>query len=102
MARSRVESVRWWPSEALAAAAATITGRFFGAYHPERHYMRGPGPKTLEKIGGELRARMDQTTKEAIPEEWLTLLRSLDAREAPSQTITDRNTSASSREARQS
>jgi hypothetical protein len=84
MARSRLESVRWWPSEALAAAAATITGRFFGAYHPERHYMRGPGPKTLEKIGGELRARMDKTTKEPLPAEWLTLLRSLETREGKS------------------
>ena len=24
----------------------------FDAYHPEKHYMRGPGPKWREKHGG--------------------------------------------------
>jgi hypothetical protein len=85
--------VRWWPTDAIASVAATIAAKLFGsvrlehllhAYHPERHYMRGPGPKTLEKIGGELRARVNETTKEPIPEEWLTLLRSLEAREGKS------------------
>jgi hypothetical protein len=27
-------------------------GKLFDDYHPERHYMRGPGPKWLEKQGG--------------------------------------------------
>ena len=57
MARSRLESVRWWPSNALASATAVRI------VHPERHYMRGPGPKTLEKIGGELRARVEGPAK---------------------------------------
>ena len=26
--------------------------KLFKRYHPERHYMRGPGPKWLEKHGG--------------------------------------------------
>ena len=31
-------------------------GKLFDHYHPERHYMRGPGPKWLEKQGGGLPA----------------------------------------------
>ena len=27
----------------------TVTTDLFGTYHPERHYMRGPGPKWHEK-----------------------------------------------------
>jgi hypothetical protein len=27
----------------------TVTSDLFNAYHPERHYMRGPGPKWHEK-----------------------------------------------------
>jgi len=27
----------------------TVTTDLFGAYHPERHYMRGPGPKWRPK-----------------------------------------------------
>jgi len=38
---------------AFAAKAARIMRQlnrnFFETYHPERHYMRGPGPKCLEK-----------------------------------------------------
>jgi hypothetical protein len=44
---------------AFFAAAATIgrywrlfRGRFRLHYRPERHYMRGPGPKWREKHGG--------------------------------------------------
>lgn len=31
--------------KALAALWASLVGDMFNAYHPERHYMRGPGPK---------------------------------------------------------
>jgi hypothetical protein len=27
----------------------TVTSELFNTYHPERHYMRGPGPKCREK-----------------------------------------------------
>lgn len=27
----------------------TVTSDLFNTYHPERHYMRGPGPKWREK-----------------------------------------------------
>ena len=41
------------PSLTRAAAASwrTLTRDLFNAYHPERHYMRGPGPKWHEKHG---------------------------------------------------
>jgi hypothetical protein len=48
------------------------------AYHPERHYMRGPGPKTMAKLGEQLRVRTDGIIREPLPEEWMTLLRKLD------------------------
>lgn len=39
----------------LRAAAAdlwhALTSGLFNTYHPERHYMRGPGPKWREKYG---------------------------------------------------
>jgi len=65
----------------LAVVASTIAGKLFGSYHPERHYMRGPGPKSLEKIGEGLRERMAPTTTEPLPEEWLQLVRSLEAKD---------------------
>lgn len=37
--------------KALAAGWRTLTHRLFDAYHPERHYMRGPGPKWHAKHG---------------------------------------------------
>ena len=43
-------------------------------YHPEKHYMRGPGPKTLAKIGEMLRAETDGLASEAIPAHWLELI----------------------------
>jgi hypothetical protein len=36
-------------------------------YHPERHYMRGPGPKTLSKIGEMLRAETESFARETDP-----------------------------------
>ena len=50
------------------------------AYRPERHYMRGPGPKTLARLGEELRARTDGITREPLPAEWVTVLRKIDRR----------------------
>jgi hypothetical protein len=47
-------------------------------YHPERHYMRGPGPKTLSKIGEMLRIETEGVAHEPIPDRWLELIRSLE------------------------
>jgi hypothetical protein len=46
-----------WPVRMIAADAAhawvafwrTLTKQWFDSYRPERHYMRGPGPKWREK-----------------------------------------------------
>jgi hypothetical protein len=37
-------------------------------YRPEKHYMRGPGPKTLAKIGEMLRAELEEDTREMLPD----------------------------------
>lgn len=61
--RSRQLAKRDRPGWKLLATLRGVAGRFgnaFGAgrYRPEQHYMRGPGPKTREKIerGGGARA----------------------------------------------
>jgi hypothetical protein len=51
------------------------------AYQPEKHYMRGPGPKTLGMIGRRFRAETNKEIAEALPERWLTLMRALDDQE---------------------
>jgi hypothetical protein len=47
-------------------------------YRPEKHYMRGPGPMTLSKLGETLRARTEDLTQEPLPQRWLDLLGSLE------------------------
>ena len=37
--------------KAVADLWHTVTTDLFGTYHPERHYMRGPGPKWRAKHG---------------------------------------------------
>jgi hypothetical protein len=62
----------------LAKALAVVLSRMGGAsYRPEKHYMRGPGPKTLEQIGAQLRAESEDITRQPLPESWLALTRSL-------------------------
>ena len=51
------------------------------SYHPERHYMRGPGPKTLAMIGRRYRAETAEETREPLPQHWLTLIHSIDEQE---------------------
>jgi hypothetical protein len=36
---------------AIAALWRSLVKDLFGTYHPERHYMRGPGPKCRAKHG---------------------------------------------------
>ncbi len=52
-----------------------------GRYYPERHYMRGPGPKTLRKLGETFRAETEHEMRERLPEQWLTLLQSISERQ---------------------
>lgn len=37
--------------KAFVAVLGSLLNDFFGAYRPELHYMRGPGPKWREKHG---------------------------------------------------
>jgi hypothetical protein len=46
-------------------------------YRPEKHYMRGPGPKTVAKLGELLRAETDDVAREPIPERWLDLIEAI-------------------------
>jgi hypothetical protein len=50
-------------------------------YHPEKHYMRGPGPKTLSKLGDAYRAQTESDLQERVPDEWLALVQSIRDRE---------------------
>jgi hypothetical protein len=52
-----------------------------GRYHPEKHYMRGPGPKTLMKLGEAYRAETECDVRECMPEQWLALVGSIAQRE---------------------
>ena len=52
-----------------------------GRYHPEKHYMRGPGPKTLMKLGEAYRTETECDVHEHIPEQWLALVGSIAQRE---------------------
>ena len=59
--------------EALQRAQDTTPRR----YRPEKHYMRGPGPKTLLKLGELLRAESEDVMREPIPEHWLQLIQTM-------------------------
>ena len=50
-------------------------------YRPEKHYMRGPGPKTLGKLGEAYRGEAEGDVRERIPKQWLTLVASIAQRE---------------------
>jgi len=50
-------------------------------YHPEKHYMRGPGPKTLSKLGDTYRAQTESDLQERVPDAWLALIQSIRERE---------------------
>ena len=55
---------------AFAAALPTIGGKHFEAYRPEKHYMRGPGPKSLAMIGRRFQRETKSITQEPLPEAW--------------------------------
>ena len=50
-------------------------------YRPEKHYMRGPGPKTLSKLGEAFRNETEGDVRERIPEQWVALVQSIAKRE---------------------
>ena len=50
-------------------------------YHPEQHYMRGPGPETLRKLGEAYRDAAEGDTEARIPEEWIRLVGAIERRE---------------------
>ena len=62
--------------KALEVLRTRVAANYF--YRPERHYMRGPGPKSLSLIGEKLRAQTENVTQEPLPERWLDLIHSLD------------------------
>jgi hypothetical protein len=47
-------------------------------YHPERHYMRGPGPKTLSKLGEMYREETKDLLRERLPDQWVALIRAIE------------------------
>ena len=56
---------------------ALLALRASARYHPEKHYMRGPGPKTLSKLGAMYRAESAPELRERVPDEWVDLLQSI-------------------------
>ena len=51
------------------------------AYRPERHYMRGPGPKTLSKLGEMYRSGAECELQERVPDRWLAIMQAIDEKE---------------------
>jgi hypothetical protein len=50
-------------------------------YHPEKHYMRGPGPRTLSKLGDVYRTQTASDLSERVPDAWLAVIQSIRERE---------------------
>ena len=50
-------------------------------YRPEKYYMRGPGPKTLHKLGEAYRAETTDVVRERVPDHWIALINSIHDRE---------------------
>ena len=50
-------------------------------YRPERHYMRGPGPKTLGKLGEMYRSGAEHQLHERIPGRWLAIMQAIEEKE---------------------
>jgi hypothetical protein len=65
-------------SKVFEICSRMVANRF---YRPERHYMRGPGPKTLAMIGRRYRAETAVETREPLPEHWVALIHSIDEQE---------------------
>jgi hypothetical protein len=72
----------------LAARWDRLIPSLLRPYHPEKHYMRGPGPKALGMIGRRFRAETQAMTQEPLPERWLALIHSLDQKESSCNALT--------------
>jgi hypothetical protein len=72
------------PNIVSKAALAAWRRLWRPTYRPEEHYMRGPGPKTLSKIGEMYRAESNATLQDRLPEAWLELVQSLEHDHQPS------------------
>jgi hypothetical protein len=68
---------------AIAKTWPDLATRLFNTYRPEKHYMRGPGPKSLGLIGDRLRADSEGIVQEPIPEQWHSLMQLLHEQEKP-------------------
>jgi hypothetical protein len=64
----------------LVQALLAIRARL-ARYRPEKHYMRGPGPQTIRKLGEAFRDEAEGDVRERIPEQWLTLVESIAQRQ---------------------
>jgi hypothetical protein len=85
MRLTRMERVTAQSEPRLQRQAVALWQRLVDLLHPYRpykHYMRGPGPKTLLKIGEMLRAETEGITREPLPQRWLDLLQSLEKQQA--------------------
>ena len=65
----------------MVAVSPTAGKRLFGSYRPEKHYMRGPGPKSIGMIGERFRAETENITREPVPQRWLELMQSFEQHE---------------------
>lgn len=66
----------------MVAISPTAARRLFDSYRPEKHYMRGPGPKSIGMIGERFRAETENITREPVPQRWLELMQSLEQHES--------------------
>lgn len=78
----RQSQIRGLLRRAIVAVSPTAATRLFDSYRPEKHYMRGPGPKSLGLIGDRFRAETENITREPVPQRWLELMQSLEQHES--------------------
>ena len=53
--------------KALAAVVPRFASTLFNSYRPEKHYMRGPGPKTLGMTAGDFALKPESLRKSRYP-----------------------------------
>ncbi len=77
----RQSQIRRLLRRAIVAVSPPAATRLFNSYRPEKHYMRGPGPKSIGMIGERFRAETENITREPVPQRWLELMQSLEQHE---------------------
>jgi hypothetical protein len=68
---------------AIAKTWPDLATKLFNTYRPEKHYMRGPGPRSLGLIGDRLRVHSEDIVQEPLPEQWHSLMQLLHDQEKP-------------------